>query len=121
MKINRLTATLVTLCLLASPTYARSEMVRGQAAGIEVGAESILNSSGDLRNQISDGLNHPRVESELVKLGIEKSEVKTRLAAMSDRELKQVAQGVERQVGGNVVVISVTTVLLIIIAILLLR
>ena len=94
----------------------------GRRQAVVINASELLNQSTDLRGEITRGLQDQKVLSELANMGIKKGEVEMRLAAMSDQELRQVQQGVQRQAGGDVVVISVTTLLIgIIILILLLR
>ncbi|MBC7395878.1 MAG: PA2779 family protein [Bdellovibrionales bacterium] len=88
---------------------------------MDISAEAILSTSGDLRGEMTRGLQDERVLKELAKMGVDKKEVEQRLAAMSDQELQQVKQGLSRQAGGDSVTIGVTTLLLIIIIILIIR
>lgn len=111
---------MITGSLLWNSAYAGLVPSNKVPVKVEINAESILNNTSVLRSEISRGLSDESVLLELSKLGIKKSEVQMRLAAMSDQELQQVQQGVDRQVGGDVVVISVTALLLIIIAVMLL-
>lgn len=110
MNFKKITAFILSACFLSSSSYAQT-----------IRAEEIVAQSSSLRGEMTRALQNEQVLSELAKMGIEKSEVEMRLAAMSDRELQQVQQGVQRQAGGDVVVISVTTLLLIIIVVLLIR
>ncbi len=84
-------------------------------------AEQMLLSTSSLRAKLKAELEKDEFVAKLKAVGVSKGEVQMRLAAMTDQELAQVQQGVSRQVGGDVVVISVGTLLLIIIIILLLR
>ena len=86
----------------------------------EINAEDILADQHSLRAEITAALKNQMLLDELAKRGVTKNEVQLRLAAMSDQELLQVQNGIQRQAGGDVIVLSVTAFLLIIIAILLL-
>ncbi len=98
--------------LLWSPVYT-----------IAAQTEDLTGTRGNLRGEITQGLQNSEVLNELSRLGISKTEVQLRLAAMTDEELLQVQKGQQRQAGGDaVVVVSVTTLLIgIILLILLLR
>ena len=114
-------AALLMSSLICTTSFAQALKTQVAVSSVNINAEEILASSGDLRNDITRALADERIESELQKLGITKSEVELRLAAMSDAELKQIQQGAERQVGGEVIIIGLTTILLIIIIYLLVR
>ena len=119
--MKKIAATLVIGGFLWNPAYANAVANSKVPAKVEINAEDILHHSEGLRGEITRRLDDENIQIELKKMGIEKSEVQMRLAAMSDQELQQVQQGVQRQAGGDVIVLSVTTFLLIIIIILLLR
>ncbi len=64
----------------------------------------------------------PEVVTEMVKHGLNPSEVSTRLASMSPSELRQISESVTRaEAGGEVIVIGLTTVLLVVIILLLMN
>lgn len=121
MFIRKTTACIVSGCLLWNSAYANFAYSNSNPTKVEINAEEILSQSSKLRGDMTRALNDEQVLLELGKMGIKKSEVEMRLAAMSDRELQQVRDGVQRQAGGDVIVISVTTFLIIIIIILLIK
>ena len=121
MSLKKFAASLIVGSLIWNAAYAEAVLSPKVRSSIEINAEEILHHTNDLRGEITQGLNNERVLFELSKLGIEKSEVEMRLAGMSDQELQQVQQGVQRQAGGDVITISITTLLIIIIAVLLIR
>jgi hypothetical protein len=118
---KKLVAGLVTGILCWNSSFAAIAKPAPVVSNPDVNAEELLAKSGDLRGDILKGLQDERVAQELNKMGIDKKEVQLRLAAMSDQELRQIQSGVQRQAGGDVVVLSVSTLLLIIIIILLIR
>ena len=71
------------------------------------------------RKEILKKIDEPAFQKELTHLGIKPGEVRQRLAGMTDRELFQVQNGVQRVAGGEIVVISTTVLLLVIIILLL--
>lgn len=112
---------MVTLGMAWNSAYAGIAPVASGSKKLNIDAEAMLSSQGDLRGELTQSLKDERVLKELAKMGVSKNEVQARMAAMSDQELNQVKQGLNRQAGGDAVVISVTTLLLIIIIILLIR
>ena len=112
---------IVALGMCWNTAYAGAEAQSSSRKKLDINAEALMSANGDLRGEMTRGLQDERVLKELAKMGVEKKEVEARLAAMSDQELMQVKQGVQRQAGGDVVVLSVTTLLIIIIIILLIR
>jgi hypothetical protein len=120
MKLIKPVATLIVGTLCWNSTFAAVNAPETKLTSVNVSAEEILSSHGDLRGEITRGLSDPKILSELTKMGVDKKEVEMRLAAMSDQELMQVQKGAERTAGGDVVVVSVTTLLLIAIILILL-
>ena len=114
-------AALVASVLCWNSSYAALAPVHPNARSVEISAEALLGQTQGLRGQMTQSLEDEKVKVELAKLGVTPSEVRARLAAMSDQELQQVKDGVQRQAGGDVVVLSVTTLLIIIIVILLIK
>lgn len=90
----------------------------GFAAGIH--AEEIISSGQEIRMKLNQQLESEQVTAELEKMGVQKTEARMRLAAMTDSELQQISKGMERQAGGEVIVIGVTAALLILLLIILL-
>lgn len=84
-----------------------------------VHAEEILNPgmTENLREKMLRNLDDPRVQKEMGRLGVQKSEVQARLAAMSDRELNQVSKQTMQQAGGDNIVISATALIIILLLI----
>ncbi len=121
MGIKNISACVVAGSLVWNSAFASLAKHLEAPVVVEINAETILRDSNSIRDEIARGLNDERVLQNLGELGIKKSEVQMRLAAMSDQELLQIQKGVDRQVGGDVVTISVTTLLLIIVVILLVR
>lgn len=122
MKLLKPASALMIGTLCWNSSFAAFALPAKGADDVVIDAESILNTKSDLRGEITRALTDQQVMNELGKMGIEKSEVQMRLAAMSDQELQQIEQGVQRKAGGDVVVVGLTTVLLVaIILILLLR
>jgi hypothetical protein len=122
MKHPRLSASVAALVigsLSTSTVYALEAATAADHARVQVSAEEILGVRTDLRGQIEQGLQDEKIIAELKKMGVAPQEVRQRLAGMTDRELQQVSQGVERTAGGDSVVIGTTTLLLIIIIIIL--
>jgi ribosomal protein L31E len=88
----------------------------------EVNAAEILNNVSSLRGELTQKIETDKeLNKEIEKLGLDKKEIRLRLAAMTDEELQQVQKGVQRQVGGDVVTISVTALILIILIVILIR
>lgn len=121
MNLKKLTALTVAAGMFWNSAYAGLAPVASESKKLDISAEAILSTQGDLRGELTQSLQDERVLKELAKMGVTKNEVVARMAAMSDQELQQVKQGLNRQAGGDAVVISVTTLLLIIIIILLIR
>ncbi len=121
MILKKLSVVTVATGLLINSAFAGAITVPAPTQNQTISAEAILSSSGDLRGEMTRSLQDERVLKELAKMGVDKKEVEQRLAAMSDQELQQVKQGVQRQAGGDSVTVGVTTLLIIIIIILLVR
>lgn len=85
----------------------------------DMSAQGMLGHSSGLRSQLNQALADRSTVAELQKMGVSVAEAELRLAAMSDAELQQVAQGLDRQAGGDVITISVTTLLVILLIVLL--
>jgi predicted neutral ceramidase superfamily lipid hydrolase len=122
MKDMRIPASvLVAASLLVNPVYALEiqSRVDHEKVRLSVSAAEILGESSNLRGQINQALKDQKVIDELAKMGVAPREVEGRLAAMTDSELQQIQNGVDRHVGGDAVVIGTTTLLLIIIIIIL--
>ena len=118
---KKIIAGVITGSLLWNSSYAAvHEVTDKTVTPATINVQELLGDQSDLRGEITQGLEDQKVLAELGKLGVDKNEVKLRLAAMSDQELNQISQGLQRQVGGDVVVISITTLLLGIIILLLL-
>lgn len=75
-----------------------------------------------LAQRLLNEIDRPEVQSEITRLGLSPEEARQRVAALSDRELEDLAkgQGASFQAGGDII-IGLTTVLLIIIIVLLIR
>jgi hypothetical protein len=80
-----------------------------------------LNQQNKLATQALREIDRPEVQAQLAAFGISPEEAKTRLAALSDQEIKDLLGSHTGQKAGGDIVIGLTTVLLIIIIILLLR
>lgn len=74
-----------------------------------------------LSEQALRGLDNPDVQAQLAAFGIAPSEAKERLAALSDKELRDLIASQTGQQAGGDIIIGVTSILLIIIIILLIR
>lgn len=103
--------------LVFSMTFLNS--VSGYAAGLVTLQE--LQQQNRLATQALRELDRPEVQSQLAAFGITPDEAKTRLAALSDQEIKDLVNSHTGQKAGGDIVIGLTTVLLIIIIVLLLR
>lgn len=77
------------------------------------------NSTDSLKDKVLEKIEDEEAQQQIAKLGISPEEAKTRVAALSESEIRSIANGEENQAGGAVVVVSLTTVLLVIIIILL--
>lgn len=81
--------------------------------------QDVTQTNGTLSQQLVKKIDDPKVQKQLAKFGISPEEAKLRVAALSDREIRDLANS--QQAGGDVVIISLTTILLIVIIVLLLR
>lgn len=109
--------TFIVGLLCFSMTFLNS--VSGYAAGLVTLQE--LQQQNRLATQAMRELDRPEVQAQLAAFGITPDEAKTRLAALSDQEIKDLVNSHTGQKAGGDIVIGLTTVLLIIIIILLLR
>lgn len=92
--------------------------MQGVASGMITLQELQRNS---LSAQALRELDRPEAQAQLAAFGISPDEAKSRLAALSDQEIRDLMQSHTGQKAGGDLVISLTTVLLIIIIVLLLR
>jgi|SRR5690606_11209017 len=76
-------------------------------------------SKESLKSKVLEKVEEEEAQQEIAKLGISPEEAKLRIAALSESEIRSIANGEQNQAGGAVVVVSLTTVLLVIIIILL--
>lgn len=85
---------------------------------------SVVTELNRVENQktIDQFLNRDEVKTQLAKAGVSTQEASTRLAALSDIEVKNLASQIHaNQAGGDVIVIGLGTILLVVIILLLLR
>ena len=128
MTLNKISASIVSVTFFINTTVfvaAQHTLVQNriQDSGIdaaEIVAAEILLPQSDLRGEITQKLNAGEFKAELEKMGVNREEVQSRLAAMTDTELQQLLKGQHREAGGEVVVISVTVALLVILLLILL-
>lgn len=107
----------VVTILVFSITFFNS--APGLAAGLITLQE--LQRGGTLSAQALREVDRPEVQAQLAAFGISPEEAKSRLAALSDQEIRDLIGSHTGQKAGGDLVISLTTVLLIIIIILLLK
>lgn len=107
---------LVVTLLVFSMIFLNS--VHGVAAGMITLQELQRNT---LSSQALREIDRPEVQTQLAAFGITPEEAKSRLAALSDQEIRDLLDSHTGQKAGGDLVISLTTVLLIIIIILLLK
>jgi hypothetical protein len=80
-----------------------------------------VTQSGELGQKVLREMDKPETRAKLEKMGIDANEARTRLAALSDREIRDIlGANAQVQAGGDII-IGLTTILLIIIIILLIR
>lgn len=111
-----MTRSLIIAVLVFSMTFLSS--MQGVASGMITLQELQRNS---LSAQALRELDRPEAQAQLAAFGISPDEAKSRLAALSDQEIRDLMQSHTGQKAGGDLVISLTTVLLIIIIVLLLR
>lgn len=107
--------TVTLLCF--SMTFLNS--VSGYAAGLITLHD--LQQQNRLATQALREIDRPEVQGQLAAFGITPEEAKSRLAALSDQEIRDLLGSQTGQKAGGDIVIGLTTVLLIIIIVLLLR
>jgi hypothetical protein len=132
MKTQRFLSSLMAISLFGTSAYAQTVKAAGTQNSASskssesvsnsgsVNAEEILTKTHKFREKMTRLLESEKAQAKLKQLGIDRHEVQTRLAAMTDAELLQVQKGVERQVGGNTIVIGTTTALLVAVLLILL-
>ncbi len=115
IKFKKVLCIITAGCLLSVSSFAnvQKELMTLQ----DISAEN-ENVSFNLSNKILKNLDRPEVIEQARKNNIDIEEEKKRIAALTDREIKDAISG-GNKAGGEVIVISVTTLLLIIIAVLL--
>lgn len=79
-------------------------------------------SNEQIRTNVNEFMAREDVKNEMTRMGVSPEEASKRLAAMSETELKQVAQEIEKQkAGADVIVISLGTILIVVLIIFLIR
>ena len=111
MTFNKLNAWVAMTTLCCSTTYANTLAT--------INAEEILGFEVGFRAELNQRLNSAEAQKEISRLGVDSNEVQLRVAAMTEQELLQIRQGIEREAGGELITISITTLLLIIILVIL--
>lgn len=119
MKSSKTVIASTIASMLYAPVVALASDAQSQSELVRIRAEEILDSRSGVREEILRGLADPKIVGELESRGVTPLEVKERLAGMTDRELLQIQTGVERQVGGDRVIISTTALILIVLIIVL--
>lgn len=122
MKIGPMkTLTVATLTLLMShvPNVALAEQISHTPSGM-ISAGSVLAdiSRAEAEKNVRDYISKSDVQTQLIKHGLSAAEVDSRLASLSEQEMRQLANQVgEARAGGDVLV----TVLLIVLIIFLIQ
>lgn len=111
-KLMKLTAAVLILAFTSTSSYAQLMSVKQ--------LESIsYEKNNSLKTKILEKIEQEEAQEQIAKLGISPEEAKLRIAALSEREIRSIANGENNQAGGEVVVIGLSTLLIIIIILLL--
>jgi hypothetical protein len=83
--------------------------------------QDVTHRDGSLSEELIKNIDKPEVQKKLAGFGITPAEAKLRVAALSDKEIKDMINSKGSLQAGGDVIIGLTTVLLIIIIVLLIR
>ena len=111
------TSTIATLTLLMShiPNVALADSLLSRSEGM-IATSSVLAdiSREEAQNDVRNYISKSEVQSELMKHGLSADEVDSRLASLSDQEIRQLAGQVsEARAGGDILVAILLVVLII--------
>lgn len=110
----RSVAVFMAAILTNVPYLAFAETVKAQMIPTSVVVEEM--SRGEAVSKVQEILSRTEVRSELIKRGVAPEEVESRIAALSDQELRQLAGQMDQAMaGGDVVGILIVVVLVLLI------
>lgn len=111
-KLMKFTAAFLILAFTSTSSYAQLMSVKQ--------LESMsYEKNNSLKTKLLEKVEQEEVQEQIAKLGISAEEAKHRIAALSESEIRSIANGENNQAGGEVVVIGLSTLLIIIIILLL--